>query len=270
MNPRPLRRQLLASGFALLAGAAVFSARPTQAADDTLQQIKQRGSLRIGVEGTYPPFNFQDESGQLVGFEIDLGRAIASKLGVKADFQPTKWDGLLAALETGRLDLIINQVTITEARQVKYNFSQPYTVSGMQAVVRKADVEKYPTPESLSGKKVGVGLGTNYEEWLRQNVPQADVHVYEDDPTQNQDLAVGRLDAVLVDRLAALYQITRGNGRFALGGPPFSRQTSGIPTRKADATLLQAIDHAIDELRAEGKLNEISSKWFDTDVTVVD
>ncbi len=270
MKLHPLRRQLLTACLALAAAVPLALSSPAQAADDTLQQIKARGSLRIGVEGTYPPFNFQDKNGQLVGFEIDLGEALAKKLGVKAEFQPTKWDGLLAALETGRLDVIVNQVTITEARQAKYNFSQPYTVSGMQAVVRKANAEQFPTPESLAGKKVGVGLGTNYEEWLRKNVPQADVRVYEDDPTKNQDLAVGRLDAVLVDRLAALYQIAQGNNRFALGGPAFSRQTSGIPTRKSDTALLAAVNKALDELRADGTLGAISTKWFGTDITVVD
>lgn len=270
MKVRALRRHLLASSLALLAGATVFSHTPVAAADDALEQIRQRGALRIGVEGTYPPFNFQDKAGKLVGFEVDLGEAIAKKLGVKADFQPTKWDGLLAALESGRLDVIINQVTITEARQGKYNFSQPYTLSGMQAVVRKADAEQLPTPDSLKGKKVGVGLGTNYEEWLRKNVPQADVRVYEDDPTKNQDLAVGRLDAVLVDRLAALYQVAQGNNRFALGGPAFSRQTAGIPTRKSDTALLAELNKALDELRTDGTLSAISTKWFGTDITVTD
>lgn len=267
----PLRRRLLASCATLLTAATLMSHASTSlAAEDALQKVKERGALRIGIEGTYPPFNFQDKNGKLVGFEIELGQAIAGKLGVRAEFQPTKWDGLLAALESGRLDVIINQVTISEARQAKYNFSQPYTISGMQAVVRKNDADSLPAPEALAGKKVGVGLGTNYEEWLRKHIPQADVRVYEDDPTKNQDLAVGRLDAVLVDRLAALYQIAQGGKRFALGGPAFSRQSAGIPTRKQDTQLLAAINQALDELRTDGELKAISTKWFGTDITRAD
>ena len=163
--------------------------------------------------------------------------------------------------------MIINQVTITDARQKKYRFSQPYTVSGIQAVTRTKDADTLQSPNALAGKKVGVGLGTSYEEWARRTVPSAEVRTYEDDPTKNQDLAVGRLDAVLVDRLAALYQVKQSKNRFALGGPAFSRQTSGIPTRKSDESLHQAIDQALEKLRADGTLAKLSNKWFDTDVT---
>lgn len=270
MKHHALRRRMLNAGLGLLAGAHLGLAATAHAADDTLQRIQERGALRIGIEGTYPPFNFQDKSGKLVGFEIDLGKALAEKLGVRADFQPTKWDGLLAALDSGRIDVIINQVTITEARQKKYDFSQPYTVSGIQAVVRKKDADSIPNPQALEGKRVGVGLGTSYEEWLRRTVPDAEVRVYEDDPTKNQDLAVGRLDAVLVDRLAGLYQVAQGKERFALGGPAFSRQTSGIPTRKTDASLGKAIDDSLDKLRKDGTMSAISTRWFGTDITVAE
>lgn len=261
------RRLLRTASLSLLAATSLIMSSPATAADSTLDKIQQRGALRIGIEGTYPPFNFQDKNGQLVGFEIDLGKAIAADMGLKADFQPTKWDGLLAALESGRIDVIINQVTITEARQAKYNFSQPYTISGIQTVVRKKNADAFQKPDDLKGQRVGVGLGTNYEAWLRQSVPGAEVRVYEDDPTKNQDLAVGRLDAVLVDRLAALYQVTQGKDRFALGGPAFSRQTSGIPTRKADTDLLQALNRTLDKLRENGTMTEISTRWFGTDIT---
>ena len=196
MKPDVLRRRLLASASALLAGTTLLAAAPATAADDALNAVQQRGTLRIGIEGTYPPFNYQDEKGQFVGFEIDLGNALAETMGVKAQFQPTKWDGLLAALDSGRIDVIINQVTITDARQKKYRFSQPYTVSGIQAVTRTKDADTLQSPNALAGKKVGVGLGTSYEEWARRTVPSAEVRTYEDDPTKNQDLAVGRLDAV--------------------------------------------------------------------------
>ena len=249
MKPDSLRRRLLSAGATLLAGSALLAATPAHAADDALNAVQQRGTLRIGIEGTYPPFNYQDEKGQFVGFEIDLGNALAETLGVKAQFQP------------------INQVTITDARQKKYRFSQPYTVSGIQAVTRTKDADTLQSPNALAGKKVGVGLGTSYEEWARRTVPSAEVRTYEDDPTKNQDLAVGRLDAVLVDRLAALYQVKQSKNRFALGGPAFSRQTSGIPTRKSDESLHQAIDQALEKLRADGTLTKLSNKWFDTDVT---
>ena len=167
-----LRRHFLLGSLIFLLGSSLFA--PVFAAD-LLDEVTSNGTLKVGLEGTYPPFNYQDASGQLTGFEVDLAKALAEELGVKAAFQPTKWDGILAALESERLDVVINQVTISEERKQKYDFSTPYTVSGIQALTRKADADMIKSPDDLAGKKVGVGLGTNYEQWLKENVPQAEI-----------------------------------------------------------------------------------------------
>ena len=125
-----LRRHFLFGSLALVLGASFSTA---SFAADLLDEIKARGAIKVGLEGTYPPFNYQDENGKLTGFEVELAEALAKELGVKAEFQPTKWDGILAALESKRLDVVINQVTISEERKKKYDFSTPYTVSGIQA-----------------------------------------------------------------------------------------------------------------------------------------
>ncbi|WP_181297328.1 cystine ABC transporter substrate-binding protein [Pseudomonas sp. Q2-TVG4-2] len=259
-----LRRRFLLGSLSLLLGSSLFI--PVFAAD-LLDEIKANGTLKVGIEGTYPPFNYQDESGQLTGFEVDFANALAKQLGVKAEFQPTKWDGILAALESKRLDVVINQVTISEERKQKYDFSTPYTVSGIQALTRKADADSIKSPADMAGKKVGVGLGTNYEQWLKENVPQADIRTYDDDPTKFQDLNVGRTDVILVDRLAAFEMVEKTGDRLAVAGDAFSRQESGIALRKGNPRLLAAIDAAIAKLRADGTLKQLSEKWFKTDVT---
>ena len=259
-----LRRRFLLGGLSLLLGSSLFT--PVFAAD-LLDEIRAKGTLEVGLEGTYPPFNYQDENGQLTGFEVDFANALAEELGVKAAFQPTKWDGILAALESGRLDVVINQVTISDERRQKYDFSTPYTVSGIQALTRKADAGSIKSPADLAGKKVGVGLGTNYEQWLKKNVPQADIRTYDDDPTKLQDLAVGRIDVILVDRLAAFEMVEKTGDRLAVAGDAFSRQESGVALRKGNPELLAAIDAAIAKLRADGTLKRLSEKWFGADVT---
>ncbi len=259
-----LRRRFLLGTLSLLLGSSLFA--PVFAAD-LLEEVKANGSLKVGLEGTYPPFNFQDENGQLTGFEVDLANALAEELGVKAEFQPTKWDGILAALESKRLDVVINQVTISEERKQKYDFSTPYTLSGIQALTRKADADSIKSAADLAGKKVGVGLGTNYEQWLKENVPQADIRTYDDDPTKFQDLNVGRIDVILVDRLAAFEMVEKTGDRLAVAGDAFSRQESGIALRKGNPQLLAAIDAAIAKLRADGTLKQLSEKWFGADVT---
>jgi cystine transport system substrate-binding protein len=219
------------------------------------------------LEGTYPPFNYQDEKGELIGFEVDFANAVAKKLGVKAEFLPTKWDGILAALDAERFDVVINQVTVSPERRQKYDFSQPYTISGIQTITRRDDKSKISKPEDLTGKKVGVVLGSNYEQWLKANSPKTDIRTYDDDPTRNQDLLAGRIDAVLNDRLIVANLVKQYNGEIVASGEPFAKQEQSIAFRKGDQTLREAVDKAIDELRGDGSLAKISVKWFGVDVT---
>ncbi|MEY8709614.1 cystine transporter subunit [Mangrovibacter phragmitis] len=248
---------------ALVAGMSV----KTFAAENLLNTIKERGTLRVGLEGTYPPFSFQDADGKLAGFEVDFAKALAHHLGVKADLKPTKWDGMLASLDAKRIDVVINQVTISPEREKKYDFSTPYTVSGIQALVKKENAGEIKTAADLKGKKVGVGLGTNYEQWLREHVPGVDIRTYDDDPTKYQDLRVGRIDAILVDRLAALDLVKKTHDTLAVTGQPFSRQESGVALRKGNEDLLKAINSAIADMQKDGSLPALSEKWFGADVT---
>ena len=248
---------------ALVAGASV----KTFAAENLLNQVKDRGTLRVGLEGTYPPFSYQGDDGKLTGFEVEFAQELAQHLGVKADLKPTKWDGMLASLDAKRIDVVINQVTISDVRKKKYDFSTPYTVSGVQALVKKGNEETIKSPEDLKGKKVGVGLGTNYEEWLRKNVQGVDVRTYDDDPTKYQDLRVGRINAILVDRLAALDLVKKTNNTLAVAGQPFSRLESGVALRKGNDDLLKAVDDAIAQMHKDGSLKALSEKWFGADVT---
>ncbi|PKU24949.1 cystine ABC transporter substrate-binding protein [Telmatospirillum siberiense] len=254
--------------FGAIVLAAGFGIGPNaHAASDTLAKITQRGTLRVGLEGTYPPFNYQDEKGELVGFEVDFANAIAKKLGVKTEFLPTKWDGILAALDAERFDVVINQVTVSSERRQKYDFSQPYTISGIQIITRRGNDPKISSPGDLTGKKVGVVLGTNYEQWLKANSPKTDIRTYDDDSTRNQDLLAGRIDAVLNDRLIVANLVKQYNGEIVASGEPFAKQEQSIAFRKGDLVLRVAVDKAIDELRGDGSLAKISEKWFGFDVT---
>ncbi|MFI8415747.1 cystine ABC transporter substrate-binding protein [Serratia sp. NPDC078593] len=260
-----VRRQLLLGVMAVVLTTGLNV--KTYAAENLLDKIKQRGTLIVGLEGTYPPFSFQGEDGKLTGFEVDFAHALAQHMGVKAKLTPTKWDGMLASLESKRIDVAINQVTISEDRKKKYDFSTPYTVSGIQALVKKGHEGDITKPEDLSGKKVGVGLGTNYEQWLRENVHGVDVRTYDDDPTKYQDLRVGRINVILVDRLAALDLVKKTGDTLAVAGPAFSHQEAGVAMRKNNPELLNAIDQAIAEMQKDGTLAKISDKWFGADVT---
>lgn len=260
----PARRELL---IALGAGAVVLSGcggKTGDVAETGLKRVEATKTLRVGLEGTYPPFNFQDKDGQLAGFEVDFAKALAAQMKVKAEFHPSPFAGLLGALESKRIDVVINQITITPERAAKYDFSRPYTVSGIQIIVRKGQTG-ISTPADLKGKKVGVGLGTNYESWLRKNAPGAIVRTYDDDPTKYQDLKAGRIDAVLNDRLVAA-DFVKTTPDFEASGAPFASQGMGVAMLR-DPAMKVTVDQAIDALRANGQLAAISNKWFGQDVT---
>jgi len=236
------------------------------ASDGVPQAIASKGELTIGLEGTYPPFNYQDASGNLVGFEVDFATDLSKRLGLKPKFTPTKWDGILAALGSGRLDVVINQVTITPERQKTYDFSVPYTISGIQIITRPQDKDKLTSPDKLVGHSVGVGLGTNYEKWLRDNAPGVVIKTYDDDPTKYNDLKAGRIDAVLNDRLVAADFIKKAGGGFVPAGDSFARQEQAVALRK-DPTFKSAIDKAIGDMIADGTFKSMSEKWFGIDVS---
>jgi cystine transport system substrate-binding protein len=259
------RFQLIAGATGMLVAAALPSTILADAAG--LADVKARGTLRIALEGTFPPFNYQDAGGNLTGFEIDLGNALAKQIGVKAEFLPTKWDGILAGLDTGRYDVVLNQVTITPERQQKYDFTAPYTVSGIQILVKKADADRIKTAADLAGKNVGVSLGTNYETWVRKNVPSANVKTYDDDPTKYADLRTGRLDAVLADRLVAANKIKQFSGDVVPAGDPVAKELQGVVVRKDHGDLRDALDKALVNLHSDGTFVAISDKWFGTDVS---
>jgi len=120
---------------------------------------------------------------------------------------------------------------------------------------------------SGSGCGVGVVLGSNYEKWLRDNAPKADIRTYDDDATRDQDLLSGRIDAVINDRLVAAERVKQYQGKLAAAGQPFAPQNQGIALRKGNPELLAALNKAIDDLRADGTLAKISNKWFGSDVT---
>lgn len=225
-----------------------------------------KGVLKIGMEGTYPPFTYKDEKGQLTGFDVDIAKAVAAKLGLKAEFVLTEWSGILAGLQANKYDVIVNQVGITAERQKTIGFSQPYAYSSPQIIVRKAGTFAPKTLADLKGKRVGVGLGSNFEKQLR-DAGGINVVTYPGAPEYLADLAAGRLDAAYNDRLLVGYLINKEQlpvrGAGVIGDP----EPVGIALKKSNTSLKAAIDKALLQLRADGTYAKISRQWFGQDVS---
>ena len=169
------------------------------AAQSDLDRIKADGALKIGTEGTYAPFTYHDPSGALVGFDVEIGREIAKRLGVKAQFQEGKWDGLIAGLDANRYDAVINEVGITDQRKQKYDFSEPYIASKAVIIVKASD-DTIKTFADLKGKKAAQSLTSNFGKLAEKN---GAVIVGTDGFDQSIQLVLqGRADATLNDSLS--------------------------------------------------------------------
>ena len=237
-------------------------------AQDLLETVKSNGVLRVGLEGTYPPFDYRNAAGELEGFDVDVAKALATRLGVKPEFIPTEWSGILAGLQAGKFDVIVNQVTITPQRKQALDFSQPYTFSAAQLIQRANDKREFNALNEFGGeKKIGVTLGTNYDQMARA-VSGINVQTYPGAPEKLRDLASGRIDATLDDRLMLPYIIKTSNlplrpGSVLKGG----EQEMGIPFRKGNPEFQRAVNDALNSLKQDGTLKKISMHWFGTDVT---
>jgi L-cystine transport system substrate-binding protein len=233
---------------------------------ELLDDVKQRGTLRIGLEGTFPPFNSKDSKGDLVGFDVDIAKAVAAKLGVKPEFITTEWSAIIAGLQAGKFDVIVNQVGITDKRKESLDFSRPYTYSNAQLIQRKDDSREFKSLEDLKGKKLGVGLGTNYMD-MAKSVPGIDVKTYPGAPEYLRDLAAGRIDAALNDRLMLAYLLKNSQLPLRTGANVGNGNPSGIPFKKGNPKFAKALDDAMAQLEADGTFSTISQKWFGIDVT---
>jgi cystine transport system substrate-binding protein len=245
---------------------ALGLALPAQAAD-LLDTVKTRGTVRIALEGTYPPFNFKDQkTGQLSGYDVDVARLIATKLGLKPEFVTTEWAAILAGLGAGKYDAIVSQVGINPRRQQAFDFSQPYTYSSPQLIVRKNEPNHYTALADLKGKKVGVGQGSVFEQQAKA-VPGIEVKSYPAAPENLQDLAFGRIDAALNDSLMVSYLLKNSQLPIRAGARVGAVERTGVAIKKGNPKFLAAVDKALAEAHADGSLKQISVKWFGSDAS---
>ena len=234
---------------------------------DLLTDIQERGQIVIAMEGTWAPWTYHDEEDQLVGYDVEVGKLIAEKLGVEAVFEEGPWDGLLAGLDAGRYDIMINGVDVTPERAEKYDFSTPYAYNRMAVIVR-GDDESISSMEDLSGKHTANTISSTYAEKAEEYGAEV---TGVDDLNQTFELLLsGRIDATL-NAEVTYYDYMKAHPeadiKIACLDPEVTEVA--IPMRKGDETkaLREAIDQAITELSESGELTELSEKYFGTDIS---
>lgn len=230
---------------------------------DDLQNIKNRGEVSFAMSGQYPPFNFVDENNQLSGFDVEICAEIASRVGVEPKPLSTAWDGIIAGLLTNRFDLICGSMAITEERLKSIDFSDAYYRSGAQLFVEKGS--SLQSTDELAGKKIGVTLGTTYEEWVRKNLPEVDVRTYKGVPDMLLEVMNGRIDGFITDRIVGAMAIDERNAPIQMAGSLLYEERMGIALRQGNPQLKEAINAALAEMKEDGTYRDISMKWLKID-----
>ncbi|WP_325894932.1 amino acid ABC transporter substrate-binding protein [Grimontia sp. NTOU-MAR1] len=223
--------------------------------------------IKVGMSGRYFPFTFV-KMDKLQGFEIDVWNEIGKRADYDVEFVTANFSGLFGMLEAGHIDTISNQITMTDTRKAKYAFSVPYVVDGAQVVVRKGR-EDIVGIDDLKGKKVAVNLGSNFEQLLRNYDKANEINIITYDSGFEQDVALGRTDAFVMDRVSSAQLIKKSGLPLQLAGEPFETIQNAMPFLKTPEKLVikAKVDQALTEMKADGTLSEISEKWFDSDIT---
>lgn len=236
-------------------------------AADQLAAIQASGKLIVALEGAWQPWSYHDESDTLVGYDVEVSRAIAEKLGVEPEYVESDWDSLFAGLDAGRFDMVCNGVEVTDERTLTYDFTTPYGYIHTALAVRK-DNDEIKTFEDLKGKTTANSLASTYMELAESY--GATVQGIDTLEETIQLLAAGRIDATLnADVSFYDYLNVHPDADFKIVAQTEDASHVAIPLRKGDnsATLLEAVNNAIDELRADGTLKELGEKYFGQDIS---
>lgn len=218
----------------------------------------------IGLDDNFPPMGFRDEKGQLVGFDIDMAREAATRLGVEVEFKPIDWNAKEAELNGQRVDALWNGLTITDERRKNIGFTAPY-MENHQIIVVQGD-SAIKTKADLAGKLVGVQDGSSAIDAINRDAATAssfkELKKYGDNVTALMDLATGRVEAVVLDEVVGRYYTAKRPGEYAVLDEHFGTEDYGVGVRQADTELLARLDKALADMKADGSGARIAEQWF--------
>ena len=261
-------KRMIAVMLAVFMLASVLTmAVSAKGSDDLLETIQERGTIIVGLEGDWAPWSYVDENDELTGYDVEVAKAIADKLGVEIQIVPGEWDGLFAGMDAGRYDMVVNGVEVTEERADKYDFSTPYAYI-RTALIVKGDNDSIKTFEDLKGKKTANSIASTYMN-LAESYGATCYGVATLDETLTMVLQ-GRVDATLNAIVSYTdYMSQHPDSNLKVVATTEDASNVAIPMRKSDdtATLREAVNQAIAELREEGTLSELSIRFFGEDIS---
>jgi polar amino acid transport system substrate-binding protein len=237
-----------------------------KASADMWTEMEERGTIIVGLDDTFVPMGFRDNGGNLVGFDVDMAREAVERMGMEIVYQPIDWNLKEQELDSGNIDLIWNGYSITDERKEKVNFTNAY-LDNQQIIVAlsSSDIE---TKEDLENRVVctqnsSSALQAIENEGAKERFKDGDIVLFDTYTEAFLDLEAGRVDVVVADEVLAKYYIAeRGAEKFKIVDGDFGDEEYGVGVRKSDTTLLENLNKALDEMKADGKAAEISEKWF--------
>ncbi len=265
---------LIIAALALLVSAPAFSkAKKTKKAKNAnpVEALKARGTFVLGLDDSFPPLGFRDDNNEIVGYDIDLAKEVAKRLGVNFKAQPIDWDAKEMELETGKIDCIWNGFTITEDRKAALSMTFAYLDNEQVVVVRKDSGIK--TLADMKGKIIGIQSGSSAQEALDDNADfkkaLADIVSYKDNITALNDLKIGGVDGVVMDSVVANYSIAQTGEPFEVLEQALANEEYGIGFRRKETELRAEVEKILRAMAADGTIAAISVKWFGKDISVV-
>jgi polar amino acid transport system substrate-binding protein len=235
-------------------------------AESTLDQVLRRGVLRVGMS-TFVPWAMKDKTGKLIGFEIDVAERLAGDMGVKVQFVPTKWAGIIPALLTGKFDVIIGGMGILPKRNLKVNFSIPYDETGMSLVANKKLAAGFKSLDDFNqqGVVISVRLGATPVAAAKKYLPKAELRQFDDESQAIQEVVNGRAHAMVASApLPAFLTVKYPESLFLPLQGTFTREPIGFAVQKSDFDTLNFFNNWITVVKAEGWLKERKHYWFET------
>ena len=263
-------RRLQATGLAIVMSVFLTACggQEDTSASKEASATPEVASIKVGMSGGYYPFTFVEKD-VLQGFEVDVWNELGTRLDRPVEFVTAPFSSLFGMLDSERIDTISNQITITDERKKKYNFSDVYVFDGAQITVN-ANINNINGLEDLKGRTVAVNLGSNFEELLRDFDTNNEITIktYSAGGIEHE-VALGRVDAFIMDRLSAAESIKKSGLPLKMAGVPFEVIENAMPYLKTEASeeLRQQVNKALSDMREDGTLAEISNKWFGADIT---
>ena len=240
----------------------------TPAFAGALEEIQKRGSLRVGMEPGYMPFELTNKKGEIIGFDVDMAKRMAKAMDVELELVSTAWDGIIPALLTQKFDVIMSGMTLTQQRNMQINFADPYIVIGQTILIRKELAGKVENYQDLNDPQFTLGskLGTTGEQATKRMIPRAKYISYETEQEGILELVNGKIDAFIYDlpyNAAAFVQ--RGQGKLVHLDKPFTYEPLAWAVRKGDYDFINWLNNFLNQARNDGTYDKIYEKWFKDD-----